>query len=98
MITAFKNSTMASEEFEVLSKIANRMKPCIMKCQNLNIYSDIQAFESTAVLIRNDANKDMSRAEALKNIDENSYINACHIKSPLKESLGDEPSGFMIAT
>ena len=56
MITAFKNTDLVSKEFSLLSKIANRMKPCILECQHLNIYSDIQPFESTAVLIRNESN------------------------------------------
>ena len=56
MILAFKNNDLVIREFKMLSEIANRMKPCILECQHLNIYGDIQPFESTAVLIRNDSN------------------------------------------
>ena len=93
-----KNNQVAYTEFGALDKIANRMKACILKCQDMNIYSDIQPFEETAVIIRNDKNKDIGRAELIANVDKNSYINGCYIKSPMKESLGSEPSGLMIAT
>lgn len=44
----------------------------------------------------------MSHLEKVDQISEESYINACYIKSPLKESpmdqAADEPYGLVIAT
>lgn len=36
--------------------------------------------------------------DKIKHIDQAEYINACYIKSSLKETIGGEPSGLMIAT
>lgn len=54
-------------------------------CPHLNIYSDVSPYEETAVLLRSAKNEGLDRASAMANIDEENYINACHIKSAFGE-------------